>query len=298
MTAFWALRREFLTKIKKTIKIPLRVKFLNCSTILNVLTKMNEVTLLDALILGIIEGLTEYLPVSSTGHLIIGSHFLGLESSAYLTSFEVVIQSGAILSVLIVYKDRFFKKFNLEFYKRIFWAFIPAAVIGLLLKNMIDSLLESLIVSAVTMVLGGFFLVWMERRDIFGKNQKTVDQMSVRDCLLIGLFQCLAMIPGTSRSGASIVGGLYLGLKKPEATEFSFFLGVPTLLGASVLKFKDVIPHLDSENIKLLGMGWLMSFIVGIIAIKGFIKIVSTRGFTGFGVYRILFGIFVLTYFW
>lgn len=255
-------------------------------------------TLLDALILGIIEGLTEYLPVSSTGHLIIGSHYLGLESNAFLKSFEIVIQSGAILSVLIVYWQRFFKNFNLEFYKKIFWSFLPAAVIGLLLKKAIDHMLESLVTVAVTMFLGGVFLIWMERKNIFSRNQKTIDQMSVKDCLILGLFQCLAMVPGTSRSGASIVGGLYLGLKKEEATQFSFFLAVPTLLGASVLKFKDVIPHLNSENIQLLGAGWVMSFIIGIVAIKGFIKIVSTRGFTGFGIYRILFALVTLAFFY
>lgn len=259
---------------------------------------MSLVTLLDAFILGIIEGLTEYLPVSSTGHLIIGSHFLGLESNAFLKSFEIVIQSGAILSVLIVYRQRFFSSFNIEFYKKIVWAFLPAAVIGLLLKKLIDQMLESLLTVAITMLLGGIFLIWMERKKIFHRNEKTIDQMSVRDCLILGLFQCLAMIPGTSRSGASIVGGLYLGLKKEEATQFSFFLAVPTLLGASVLKFKDVIPHLNSNNIQLLAAGWVMSFIIGILAIKGFIKIVSTKGFTGFGLYRILFAGFVLFYFW
>lgn len=259
---------------------------------------MSGMTLLDALILGIIEGLTEYLPVSSTGHLVIGSHFLGLESTEFLKSFEIVIQSGAILSVLIVYWERFFKTFNIEFYKKIVWAFLPAAVIGLLVKKYIDHMLESLTTVAITMLLGGIFLIWMERKNIFSKNSKTIDQMSVKDCLILGLFQCLAMVPGTSRSGASIVGGLYLGLKKEEATQFSFFLAVPTLLGASVLKFKDVIPHLNSDNIQLLGAGWFMSFAVGVLAIKGFIKIVSTKGFTGFGIYRILFAIFTLALFY
>lgn len=250
--------------------------------------------ILDAIILGFIEGLTEYLPVSSTGHLIIGSSFLGLESTEFLKSFEIVIQSGAILSVLLVYKDRFFKNFKLSFYMKIFWAFLPAAVIGLLLKDLFNQMLESLTTVAVTMFLGGIFLVWMEKKQWFSKNVVTIDQMSIPMCLKLGLFQCLAMVPGTSRSGASIVGGLYLGLKKEEATQFSFFLAVPTLLGASVLKLKDVIPHLNSDNLLLLGVGWLMSFVVGVIAIKGFIKIVSTRGFFGFGVYRVLFGLFLL----
>lgn len=257
---------------------------------------MKSVNILDAVILGIIEGLTEYLPVSSTGHLIVGGNFLGLESSAFLKSFEIVIQSGAILSVLLLYWERFFKNFNLEFYKKIFFAFLPAAVVGLLLKKRIDSLLDSLLTVAITMFLGGVFLIWMERKNIFHKNQKTLEQLSIQDCLLLGLFQCLAMLPGTSRSGATIVGGLYLGLNKEEATRFSFFLAVPTLLGASVLKLKDVLPHLNSETLPLLGVGWVVSFVVGMIAIKGFIKLVSSHGFTGFGVYRILFGLFLFFY--
>lgn len=249
--------------------------------------------ILDATILGVIEGLTEYLPISSTGHLIAASQFLGIEQTDFLKSFEIGIQSGAILSVLIVYWQRFFKKIDIEFYKKLIFAFIPTAILGLLLKKRIDGLLESLLVVAITTFLGGIFLIWMEKRNMFGKNQKTIESLSIKDCLLLGLAQSCAMIPGTSRSGATIVGGLFLGLTKEQATEFSFFLGVPTLLAATVLKMKDVIPFLNAENTKIFAIGWLVSFIVAIIAIKGFIRIVSTKGFTGFGIYRILFGAFL-----
>jgi len=250
--------------------------------------------ILDAILLGIIEGLTEYLPVSSTGHLIIGSYFLNLTSNEFLKSFEIVIQSGAILSVLLVYRERFFQNFQIQFYMKIFWAFLPAAVVGLLFKKFFDQMLESLMIVAITMLLGGIFLIWMEKKKWFSENSKTIDQLDIPTCLKLGLFQCLAMIPGTSRSGASIVGGLFLGLKKEEATQFSFFLAVPTLLGASVLKMKDVIPFLNAENSLLLLIGWITSFLVGVIAIRGFIRIVSSQGFFGFGVYRVVFGLFLI----
>lgn len=272
----------------------LRYVLKNCLTLLTVSTKISDMNILDAIILGIIEGLTEYLPISSTGHLIAGSQFLGLEQTEFLNSFLIGIQSGAILSVLIVYWQRFFKNFDLEFYKKLVIAFIPTAILGLILKNFIDGLLESLLTVAITTLLGGIFLIWMEKKNLFGNNSKTIDGLSVKDCLILGLAQSCAMVPGTSRSGATIVGGLFLGLKKEQATEFSFFLGVPTLMAASVLKMKDVIPHLTPETTKIFAVGWIVSFLVAIVAIKGFIKIVSSRGFTGFGIYRILFGVFLL----
>ncbi len=250
--------------------------------------------ILDAIILGIVEGLTEYLPISSTGHLIATSQFLGLEQTEFLKSFEIGIQSGAILSVVIVYRNRFLKNFDMKFYQKLFFAFIPTAILGLVLKHLIDGWLESLLLVAITTLLGGIFLIWMERKNLFDKNQKVIDDLSIKDCVLLGLAQSCAMIPGTSRSGATIVGGLFLGLKKEQATEFSFFLGVPTLLAATILKIKDVIPHLNMETVKILTVGWIVSFIVAIIAIKTFIKIVSSKGFTGFGIYRIIFGVFLI----
>ncbi len=250
-------------------------------------------TILDAIILGIIEGLTEYLPISSTGHLIATSQFLGLEQTEFLKSFEIGIQSGAILSVLIVYWQRFFKNFDLQFYKKLIVAFIPTAVLGLLLKKFIDNWIGSLLIVAITTLIGGIFLIWMERKNLFQKNEKTIEGLTIKDCLLLGLAQSCAMVPGTSRSGATIVGGLFLGLKKEQATEFSFFLGVPTLMAASALKVTDILPHLNAETAKIFAVGWVVSFLVAIIAIKGFIKIVSSRGFTGFGIYRVVFGLFL-----
>jgi undecaprenyl-diphosphatase len=252
---------------------------------------LNHMTTFDAVTLGIIEGLTEYLPISSTGHLIAASRFLGLEPTDFQKGFEIGIQSGAILSVLIVYWQRFFKNINFEFYKKLFFAFLPTAILGLLLKKHIDNWLESLTIVATTTLLGGIFLVWMERKNLFQKNARTIADLTLKDCMLLGVAQSCAMLPGTSRSGATIVGGLFLGLTKEQATEFSFFLAVPTLLGATVLKMRDVIPYLNADNAKIFGIGWFISFIVAIFAIKSFIKLVSTHGFTGFGIYRILFGL-------
>ncbi len=252
----------------------------------------------DAAILGVIEGLTEYLPISSTGHLIAASQLMGLPADAFQKSFEIGIQSGAILSVLIVYYDKFFKNFNIEFYKKLVFAVIPTVILGLLLKKRIDSWLESLLIVATTTLLGGIFLVWMERKNLFSQNKKTIESLTIKECMLLGLAQSCAMVPGTSRSGATIVGGLFIGLTKEQATEFSFFLAVPTLIGATILKVKDVIPYLTPESTKVFGVGWLVSFIVAIFAIKGFIKLVSSKGFTGFGIYRILFGLFLFWVIW
>ncbi|MFN8845242.1 MAG: undecaprenyl-diphosphate phosphatase [Bdellovibrionales bacterium] len=254
---------------------------------------MKDVTILDAIILGIVEGLTEYLPVSSTGHLMVTSALLKLEKTEFLKSFEIVIQSGAILSVLLIYRDRFFGQFNISFYKKIFWAFLPTALVGLILKKLFDHMLGSIWIVAATLIVGGFFLIWMEKQKWFSKNHKSIEDLTLKDCIKLGLFQCVAMLPGTSRSGASIVGGLFLGLKKEEATQFSFFLAVPTLLGASVLKFKDILPYLNKDNALLLFVGWLVSFLMGVVAIKGFIQLVSRSGFIGFGIYRIIAGLFV-----
>lgn len=279
--------------LKKSEFAALRYVLRNCLTPSLVSTKLKHMTILDAIILGIIEGLTEYLPISSTGHLIAASQFLGLQQTDFLKSFEIGIQSGAILSVLIVYRQRFFQNFDLNFYKKLLFAFIPTAILGLILKNLIDGWLESLLVVAITTVLGGIFLIWMEKQKLFAQNTKTIDGLTVKDCLILGLAQSCAMIPGTSRSGATIVGGLYLGLKKDQAAEFSFFLGVPTLMAASILKMRDVVPHLNAENTQIFAIGWVVSFLVAIVAIKGFIKIVSSKGFTGFGIYRIVFGTFL-----
>ncbi len=279
--------------LKKSEFAALRYVLRNCLTPSLVSTKLKHMTILDAIILGIIEGLTEYLPISSTGHLIAASQFLGLQQTDFLKSFEIGIQSGAILSVLIVYRQRFFQNFDLEFYKKLLLAFIPTAILGLILKNLIDGWLESLLVVAITTVLGGIFLIWMEKQKLFAQNAKTIEGLTVKDCLILGLAQSCAMIPGTSRSGATIVGGLYLGLRKDQAAEFSFFLGVPTLMAASILKMKDVVPYLNAENTQIFAIGWVVSFLVAIVAIKGFIKIVSSKGFTGFGIYRIIFGTFL-----
>jgi len=187
----------------------------------------------EVLVLAIIEGLTEFLPVSSTGHMIIGSSFMGIASDDFTKLFTIVIQLGAILSVVVLYFKRFFKSMN--FYYKLFVAFIPAAVFGLLLNDIIDELLESPLVVAISLLVGGIILLFVDK--LFNKDEITDEEdISYLTALKIGVFQCLAMIPGVSRSGASIVGGMSQKLSRKTAAEFSFFLAVPTMFAATEKK--------------------------------------------------------------
>lgn len=250
---------------------------------------------LQAIILAIIEGLTEFLPVSSTGHMIIASSFFGIAQDDFTKLFTIVIQLGTILSVVVLYFKRFFQ--SVDFYFKLFVAFIPAVVLGLLLSDFIDSLLENPITVAVSLVLGGVLLLKVD--DWFGNTPKeeVPDEISYPTAFKIGLFQCLAMIPGVSRSGASIVGGMTQKLSRTTAAEFSFFLAIPTMLGATVKKSYDFYKAgfvLTSEQINLLIIGNVVGFIVALIAIKSFIGYLSKHGFKMFGYYRIVAGIAVL----
>lgn len=247
----------------------------------------------QTIILGVVEGLTEFLPISSTGHMVIASHFMGIQEDPFVKAFEVIIQAGAILSVLLLYWKRFLP--NLEFYKKLFIAFIPAAIFGLLLKKKIEILLGSVEVVAWALIAGGVLLVWSDRWFQEAKLKKHCKDLSLPDALRIGFFQCFAFIPGVSRSAATILGGLGHGLTRKEAAEFSFFLAVPTLLGATVVKLKDIIgAPLPEGGIGLLVLGAGVSFIVAALAIRFFISIVSKFGFRFFGIYRILLGLVIL----
>ncbi len=248
---------------------------------------------IEAIILAIIEGLTEFLPVSSTGHLIIASSFFGIAEQEFTKLFTIVIQFGTILSVLVLYWKRFFQ--SIDFYKKLFVAFLPAVVLGLLLNDLIDELLESPLVVACSLVIGGFILL---KVDEWFKSSED-DKISYLTALKIGFFQCLAMIPGVSRSGASIVGGMSQKLSRTTAAEFSFFLAVPTMFGATVKKTYDYYQDgfvLTSDQTNLLIIGNVIGFLVAILAIKSFIGYLSKHGFKMFGYYRIGFGLFILFY--
>lgn len=246
---------------------------------------------LQAILLAIIEGITEFLPVSSTGHMIIASSFFGIAQDDFTKLFTIVIQLGTILSVVVLYFKRFFQSF--DFYFKLFIGFIPAVIFGLLFSDAIDQLLENPITVAVSLIIGGVLLLKVD--DWFGNSEET--KISYLTAFKIGLFQCLAMIPGVSRSGASIVGGMTQKLSRTTAAEFSFFLAIPTMLGATVKKSYDYYKagfELTQEQVNLLIIGNIVGFIVALIAIKSFIGYLQKHGFKIFGYYRIIAGIAIL----
>ncbi|HEY1008857.1 MAG: undecaprenyl-diphosphate phosphatase [Daejeonella sp.] len=247
-------------------------------------------TVFQAIILAIIEGLTEFLPVSSTGHMILGSSLMGIESNKFVKLFTVAIQLGAILSVIVLYFNRFFQ--TLDFYFKLLVAFIPAVIFGLLLSSKIDQLLESPLGVAIALLIGGLILLFVDKWFKNGTIDDTND-ISYGTALKIGLFQCLSMIPGTSRSAATIVGGMAQRLTRKAAAEFSFFLAVPTMFGATVKKLYDFYKDgyvISNEEIKLLFIGNIVAFIIAMLAIKYFISFLQKRGFRLFGWYRIVVG--------
>lgn len=246
--------------------------------------------IIHVIVLAIIEGLTEFLPVSSTGHMIIASSVMGIAADDFVKLFTVAIQLGAILSVIILYWKRFFQSFG--FYFKLVVAFIPAAIFGLLFSKKIDALLESALTVGITLFIGGIILLFVDK----WFNQPDVNEdkaISYPTAFKIGLFQCLAMIPGTSRSAATIVGGMAQKLSRKAAAEFSFFLAVPTMFAATGKKLLDFYKdghRFTGEEIKLLAVGNVIAFIVALLAIKTFITFLEKRGFKLFGWYRILVG--------
>ncbi len=244
---------------------------------------------IDAIILAIVEGITEFLPVSSTGHMIITSALLGIGSEQIVKVFTVNIQFGAILSVIVLYWRRFFQSF--DFYLKLLAAFIPAAILGLLFGDLIDELLENVVVVAVSLVVGGVILIVV---DNFFKNQDENARVTYKSAFIIGLFQCIAMIPGVSRSAATIIGGMTQKLTKKNAAEFSFFLAVPTMFAASCYKLLKDHQHITADNINVLLVGNVVAFIVALLAIKTFIAFVTKYGFKAFGYYRIIVGLTIL----
>lgn len=252
---------------------------------------------LQAIILSVIEGITEFLPISSTGHMIIASSWMGIAEDQFVKNFEVIIQFGAILSVLLIYWKKFLPQYksNWNFYLKLAVAFLPAAIIGFLLKNKIDELLGSVLVVAWSLILGGIVLIWSDSAfKHLHMSGKTTDELSFIDSFKLGVFQCFALCPGVSRSGATILGGLALGMNKKEAAEFSFFLAVPTLAAATAYKLLKIYPTIDRNQIDILILGTVISFFVALLAIKTFINLVGKYGFKYFGYYRIILGLIIL----
>jgi undecaprenyl-diphosphatase len=247
-------------------------------------------TTLQAIILAIVEGLTEFLPVSSTGHMIIASAVMGINHDAFTKIFEVNIQFGAILSVVLLYWKRFFN--SIDFYIKLFVAFIPAAFFGLLLGDYIDAMMESVVVVAIALLLGGIVLIFIDR--IFENASEDASEVSFKQALAIGFFQCLAMIPGVSRSAATIIGGQTQKLSRKGAAEFSFFLAVPTMFAASAYKLLKGYKDIEVAHLSTLVVGNIVAFVVAILAIKFFIEFITKYGFKAFGYYRIILGITIL----
>ncbi len=284
---------------------------------------MGDLSIFEVIVIAIVEGLTEFLPVSSTGHMIIAQNLLGVESTEFVKAFTVIIQFGAILSVVWLYRKRFFrlnpvKVFDAEatagkgtsaklaiwakrslqkfdFYWKLLVAFIPAVVLGFLFSDKIDQLLESVTVDAVMLVVGGVFMLFCDK--IFDKgSENTV--LTEKRAFNIGLFQCIAMIPGVSRSMATIVGGMAQRLTRKQAAEFSFFLAVPTMFAATAYKmlklFLDGGTEIIVNNMPALIIGNVVAFVVALLAIKFFISFVTKYGFKAFGWYRIVVGGLIL----
>lgn len=249
-------------------------------------------TWLDTVILSIVEGITEFLPISSTGHMIIASSILGIGEDEFVKLFEIVVQLGAILSVVVLYWKKFFDIKRVDFYLKLIVAVFPALVFGFLFSKKIDQFLESPLTVALTLLIGGIVLLFVDK--LFTNN--TIDHekdMNYQKGFMIGLWQVIAMIPGTSRSAATIVGGMQQKLTRRFAAEFSFFLAVPTMIAATgykMLKAYKENPAMlkDKHNLMVLGIGNLIAFIVAMIAIKTFIHFLQKHGLRGFGFYRII----------
>ena len=262
---------------------------------------MDPILLVKAAIMGIVEGLTEFLPVSSTGHLILTGSLLGFTDDKSKV-FDIAIQAGAIFAVVIVYWQRLRETMAglgndqraQRFALNVGIAFFPAVILGLLFGKAIKAHLFTPVVVASTFIIGGFIILWAERRTAAVVRVNSVDEMSPLDALKVGLVQCLAMIPGTSRSGATIIGGMLLGLSRKCATDFSFFLAIPTLIGAGLYSLYKERALLSAADIPLFGVGLLFSFLAAWLCVRWLLRYISTHTFEAFAWYRIGFGIVVL----
>lgn len=264
--------------------------------------------LLRALLIALVEGLTEYLPVSSTAHMIFTSSFFGIQNEDFVKLFQVSIQFGAILAVVVLYWKKFFDFSRMQFYVKLALAVVPALVLGKLFDEKIEVVLEKPVPIAIVLILGGIVLLFIDSR-FQNPTIASEEALSPKKAIAIGFWQCLAMMPGVSRSAASIIGGMQQGLTRAAAAEFSFFLAVPTMLAVtcysvffktyeqSHLKGYELLTQ-NSENLKLFLIGNVVAFVVAIAAIKLFIGVIKKYGFKPWGYYRIIAGILLLIYFW
>ena len=252
---------------------------------------------LELIILSIVEGLTEFLPVSSTGHMILLSAFMEMEETEFLKSFEIAIQIGAILSVLTLYYKKFLV--SLDIYIKLFVAFLPAAAIGFVAYKYIKALLFNPFVVSVALIIGGIILImldkWTENKE---SKFSAPEKISYKGALQIGFFQCLAMIPGTSRSAASIFGGIYAGFDRKQAAEFSFLLAIPTMFAATIYDLYKTGSDFNQDQINMLLVGSVIAFFSALAAVKGFIALLTRYGFKHFGYYRIALGLMFLVFSW
>jgi undecaprenyl-diphosphatase len=252
--------------------------------------------LITALILGVVEGLTEFLPISSTGHLILAADLLGATDERW-TVFNLVIQTGAMLAVVWEYRARFFR-IDVRLYRNLIVAFIPAAVLGLAFGGLIKRHLFHAVPVAIAFIIGALIIFWVEGRKARAVRVETTQQMTWLDALKVGLAQCFALIPGTSRSGATIIGGMLFGLSRKAATEFSFFLAVPTLVAAGAY---DLLKHrslFSADHLAPLAVGLVVSFVSAFVVIRWLVRFVATHDFRPFAWYRIVFGLVVLLTFY
>ena len=269
---------------------------------------MDITLLVKAAIMGLVEGFTEFLPISSTGHLILAGALLGFDDDKAKV-FDIAIQTGAIFAVILVYWQKILdtlvtlpsSKISQRFAINVLIAFTPAVVLGLLFGKAIKANLFNPVVVASTFIIGGFIILWAEKRQANNANLATiqdVDAMTPMDALKVGLVQCLAMIPGTSRSGATIIGGMLLGLSRKTATDFSFYLAIPTLIGAGVYSLYKERGLLSMADAPMFAVGLLVSFISAWLCIRWLLKFIATHSFVGFAYYRIVFGLIVLLTAW
>lgn len=269
---------------------------------------LDTVLLIKAAIMGLVEGLTEFLPISSTGHLILAGALLGFDDEKAKV-FDIAIQTGAIFAVILVYWQKIrttlvdlpTQRQAQQFALNVLIGFLPAVVLGLLFGKVIKAHLFTPVVVATTFIVGGFIILWAEKRQAAGGTAVRItdtDSMTWKDALKVGLVQCLAMIPGTSRSGATIIGGMLLGLSRKAATDFSFYLAIPTLIGAGAYSLYKERALLSMADVPLFSVGLVVSFLSAWVCVRWLLRFIASHSFVGFAYYRIAFGIVVLLTAW
>jgi undecaprenyl-diphosphatase len=266
---------------------------------------VDVVMLLKAAVMGVVEGLTEFLPISSTGHLILAGQLLGMNAhmgEATLKVFDIAIQTGAIFAVILVYWQRLSSTVRQlgssrdarRFALNVLIGFLPAVVLGLLIGKMVKAHLFTPTIVASAFIVGGLIILWAERRPASAVRVHSVDDMTALDALKVGLVQCFAMVPGTSRSGSTIIGGMLMGLSRQTATDFSFFLGIPTLIGAGAYSLLKEREHLSVADAPMFLVGLVFSFLSAWVCVRWLLKYVATHNFVPFAWYRIAFGLLIL----